>query len=85
MKPNPIEESGIRGIASRHGYEVKHVRQSLFDLVADVAETKDVASANPEIVKRLLALSAEARRDLGDTITGVTGANVRPPLQCTSK
>ena len=85
MKPNAIEESGIRGIASRHGYEVKHVRQSLFDLASDAAETKDVASANPEIVQRLLALAAEARRDLGDTITGAIGENVRPPLPRTSK
>ncbi len=79
MKPNAIEESGIRGIASRHGYEVKHVRQSLFDLDADAAETKDVASANPEVVKRLLALADKARRDLGDTITGAIGEHVRPP------
>ena len=85
MKPNSIEESGIRGIASRHGYEVKHVRQSLFDLVTDAAETNDVASANPEIVKRLLALAGEARRDLGDTITGAIGENVRPPLPRASK
>jgi arylsulfatase len=35
MKPNPIEQSGIRGIASRHGYRVEKLDLSLFDLHAD--------------------------------------------------
>ena len=77
MKPTAIEESGIRGIASRHGYEVKSLRHSLYNLDADPGEASDVASANPEIVTRLLAIAAEARRDLGDTITGQQGENVR--------
>ena len=78
MKPNAIEESGIRGIASRHGYEVKQIEQSLFDLETDPGETHDLASANPAIVSRLLGLAAEARQDLGDSITGAMGKNVRP-------
>ncbi|MBL7220044.1 MAG: sulfatase [Phycisphaerae bacterium] len=38
----------------------------LFDLKNDIHEDKDVSSANPEIVKRMLALAEKARVDLGD-------------------
>ncbi len=79
MKPNAIEESGIRGIASRHGYEVRPLPESLFDLTADPGETRDVAAAHPGIVRRLRALAAEARRDLGDALTGEVGKNLRLP------
>ena len=34
MKPKAIAESGIRGIASRHGYRVEKIGLSLFDLKA---------------------------------------------------
>jgi len=38
----------------------------LFDLEADVAETKNVAAAHPDIVRRLLKFAEQARTDLGD-------------------
>ncbi len=38
----------------------------LYDLENDVSETKDVADAHPDIVKRLLELAANAREDVGD-------------------
>ena len=38
----------------------------LFDLEADVAESKDVSAGHPEVVKRLTALADKARADLGD-------------------
>lgn len=50
----------------------------LFDLEADRAESTDVAAEHPEVVARLLALVEEARVDLGDAVTGRTGADVRP-------
>lgn len=78
MKPNAIEESGIRGIASRHGYAVQKLPQSLFDLQADPGETQDVSSQHPDIVARLLARIAAARIDLGDALTNAPGQNVRP-------
>lgn len=40
MKPNSIEESGIRGIASRHGYRVQKLELSLFDLSTDPGEKR---------------------------------------------
>ena len=38
----------------------------LYDLEADIAETKNVADGYPDVVKRLLALAEKARDDLGD-------------------
>jgi len=78
MKPDAIEQSGIRGIASRHGYRVEKLELALYDLTADVGETKNLAAQNPEIVKRLQALAEETRRELGDDITGVKGSGLRP-------
>lgn len=78
LKPESIELSGIRGIASRHGYRVEKIELSLFDLASDPGERTNVAGANPEIVKRLMVIAAAARSDLGDAITKVAGPNVRP-------
>jgi arylsulfatase len=77
MKPNAIEESGVRGIASRHGYKVEKLAQSLFDLVNDPGERNDRAAPHPAVVKELLALAEEARRDLGDALVNARGANTR--------
>ena len=38
----------------------------LFDLEADIGETKNVSTAHPEVVKRLLDLADKARGELGD-------------------
>jgi arylsulfatase len=78
MQKLPMSMSGLQGIASRHGYVVKHIDLSLYNLKDDVGETTNVAEANPEIVKQLLELAEQARQDLGDSLTKRTGANVRP-------
>jgi arylsulfatase len=77
MKPKSIEESGIRGIASRHGYEVRRIEQSLFNLKDDPAEAHDLAKQNPDVVRRLEALAEKARDELGDSITNRRGSGVR--------
>jgi len=38
----------------------------LFNLAKDISESKNVAAANPKIVKKLLSLAEDARTDLGD-------------------
>jgi arylsulfatase A len=59
--------------------QVKIDKPELYDLEADVSESKDVAAANPEVVKKLLALADAARDDLGDSLTKKTGTGVREP------
>lgn len=77
MKPQSIEVSGIRGIASRHGYRVEKMGLALYNLKQDPGETRDMAGANPEIVARLQAEVAKARADLGDSLTGVRATHAR--------
>lgn len=78
MKPNAIEESGIRGIASRHGYRVEKLDLSLFNLTNDPGESQNVAADHPDIVKQLNVLAEEFRRDLGDPLTNTKGNGSRP-------
>ena len=78
MQPKSIEESGIKGIASRHGYEVRRIEQSLFNLMDDPAEAHNVAKQNPDVVRRLEALAEKAREELGDSIQNRRGRGVRP-------
>jgi len=77
LSPLSIEQSGIRGIASRHGYEVRQIGLSLYDLSDDVGETQNLAEKHPDIVRRLMTLVERAREDLGDSLMGQKGAGVR--------
>jgi len=77
MKPLSITESGIRGIASRHGYEVRRIEQSLFNLTDDPGESRNIADQHPDVVRRLAALAEQSRGDLGDTLTDRRGSGVR--------
>ena len=76
--PKPITQSGIEGIASRHGYRVEMQKLALYDLETDVGETNDVSAGNPEVIKRLRASIEHMRGDLGDRLTATTGRNIRP-------
>ncbi|HXX94416.1 MAG TPA: sulfatase [Planctomycetota bacterium] len=78
MKPDSMELSGIRGIASRHGYRVEKTPRALYDLRADPGESTDVSWGHPDIVRRLEALLEKARAELGDTLTNRKGTGVRP-------
>ena len=78
MKPESIELSGIRGIASRHGYRVEHTGLALYHLKDDPSELHNLAAAHPDLVARLQGDVAAARADLGDSLTGIPGKNIRP-------
>lgn len=79
MKPEGMDVSGIRGIASRHGYRVEKAPAALYDVRRDPGESKDVSTEHPDLVRRLGALAEKARADLGDTLTGRKGSGVRAP------
>ncbi len=77
MKPAAITSSGISGIATRHGYSVQNIPQSLYNLQDDPGETKDLSAAHPDILKRLQSLAAPARQDLGDALTQTKATGAR--------
>jgi hypothetical protein len=49
------------------------VEGELYDLDADIGETKDVSGSNPAVVNRLMALARTARADIGDFHVDGTG------------
>jgi len=73
----PSQQSGIEGIASRHGGRVAQLELSLFNLDDDPGETKNLAAGHPDIVARLSALAEPIRAELGDSLTGVKGNAIR--------
>ncbi|HET6575417.1 MAG TPA: sulfatase-like hydrolase/transferase [Fimbriiglobus sp.] len=59
--------------------QAKVERPELYNLSADIGESKDVAAEHPDAVKKLLGYAEEARKDLGDTLTKRKGTGVREP------
>lgn len=78
MKPAAITQSGIEGIATRHGYKVAQQGLALYDLMADPGESKDLSADHPEVVAELKKLAETYRKDLGDSLTHSVGEGVRP-------
>jgi arylsulfatase A-like enzyme len=59
-------------------YKQVRTELALFDLAADVGETKNVAAEHADVVARLQTLAEQAREDLGDSLTKREGKNRRP-------
>ena len=72
------QEPGKDGIPGKydHGAEIG---LELFDLEADIAESKNLADEHPDVVDRLSKLADAMRQELGDTLTGIEGAENREP------
>jgi arylsulfatase A-like enzyme len=78
QKPRSITESGVEGIASRHGYRVERLPLALYDLSADAGEQHNVAAEHPDVVAKIELLADQFRKELGDSLTGVEGTALRP-------
>ena len=65
--------------------QVKLARAALYDLDADPGQKHDVADANPEVMKTLLAYADAARSDLGDDFTKHEGSARRAPGKADDK
>ena len=57
----------------------KLIKAELYDLVADISETTDVAAQHPDLVQRLEAVAEQARNELGDALTKRVGKGQREP------
>jgi arylsulfatase len=67
-------------------YTVAKVEKpALYDLTADVGETTDQAAEHPEIVAKLSKFADQMRGELGDTLTGANGSEVRPAATLAGK
>jgi arylsulfatase A len=60
-------------------YKNEEISLALFNLNDDLGETTNVAAEHPDVVRRLEALADQARSDLGDSLRGMQGQNVRQP------
>ncbi len=57
----------------------------LYNVAADIGETKNVAAEHPDIVSSLLGYAEVARDDLGDKLTQRAGKNRRAPGRVTGE
>lgn len=77
LKPKSMNQSGVAGIASRHGYRVEQQALALYNLKDDPAESVDVSSKHPDVVKSLVAIAEAAKQEIGDSISGTVGSEIR--------
>lgn len=78
LTPRSIEESGISGIASRHGYRVERQELALYHLGDDPGEQNNRAAVEPDIVAELQLELERARADLGDSLSRRKPSRARP-------
>jgi len=77
LQPKSMNQSGVAGIASRHGYRVEQQALALYNLKDDPAESIDVSSKHSDVVKGLVRIAEEARQTIGDSISGTVGSEIR--------
>jgi arylsulfatase A len=71
---------GPAGMDGKPGrYKPLPVGVELYDLAKDPDETKNLAAAEPDVVKHLSELAEKARADMGDQLTKRTGTGSRAP------
>ncbi len=77
LAPTSITQSGVEGIATRHGYRIEQIELSLFNLDEDPGELHNIADKHADVVQRLTRLATTMRLELGDTLTNTVGAGLR--------
>lgn len=63
---------------NRVGVAVSAPVYELYNLREDIGETTNIYAEHPDIVARLMEKIEVCRQDMGDSVTGITGKNVRP-------
>ena len=71
-------EPGRDGIPGRYDNS-REIGLELYDLEADISESRDVSERFPEVVERLSHLADQKRAELGDALTGAAGTGIREP------
>ncbi len=79
LAPTKITQSGVEGIATRHGYRIEELELSLFNLDTDPGEQQNLAANHPDVVDRLSVAAQSIRQDLGDSLQNMNGAGLRAP------
>lgn len=88
LRGDTERESPYSAFYFYRGYELRAVRSgrwklhtdgTLYDLEADIAESRDMAAEQPEVVERLQGLLEDARRNLGDGPVWPTDDGIRVP------
>jgi hypothetical protein len=79
--PHTFRNSKITPANDGHAgkYVMQECELELYDLEADVAESKNVAKHHPEIVARMQALADKKRIELGDRLRKIEGTKNRDP------
>jgi arylsulfatase A-like enzyme len=60
-------------------YAYLQIEHELYNLENDISETQNVYQDHPGIVAELVVLAQQARKDLGDRLTGQKGVGIREP------
>ncbi|MDY7109006.1 MAG: DUF6807 family protein, partial [Planctomycetota bacterium] len=71
-------EPGRGGTPGKYDYS-RRTGLELYDLSADIGESKNVADAHPDVVERLVRLAEAMRADLGDALTNTAPTGAREP------
>lgn len=73
MADNPPGKDGMPG-----KYRALPTKLELYDLKTDIGETHNLAEKHPEVIARLQEKSDVMRKQLGDSLHGAKGTEVRP-------
>ena len=77
--PESIEMSGIRGVASRHGYKVLKTELALYNLKDDPGELKNLVVTEKTKTFIMELKARQIVEDLGNSLRKIEGKDVRAP------